>query len=171
MDEVKDTKQPSPRIELLAMQIATNKTNVAKWGLNIAVFLFAVLIIIVILISQGIGINIVAPFAILGLAGTWFTAMRRGRQLYQRFYAEELSNLQEKPSKEAAALVAQLTSREIQILNYIAQGHANKSIGLNLGISENTVKNFVSRSLTKLNANDRTEAVVIAIKHGLISVE
>jgi len=170
MDEAEDTKQPSPRIEILAMEMARSKTNIAKWGLNIAVFLFATLIIIIILISQGIGINIVAPLAILGLAASWFVGWRRGRQLYQRFYAEALSSLQQEPSKEAAALVAQLTSREKQILNYVAQGYANKRIALELGISENTVKNFVSRVLTKLNANDRTEAVVIAIRHGLISV-
>jgi len=170
MDEAKDTKQPSQGIELLATQMARSKTNVAKWGLNIAVFLFALLIIITILISLGIGTNIVAPVAIIGLAAVWLIAWRQGRQLYQRFYTEELSSLQQKPSKEAAALVPPLTSREIQILNYVAQGYANKLIALELGISENTVKNFVSGILSKLNAKDRTEAVVIAIKHGLISV-
>ncbi|MFC1974482.1 LuxR C-terminal-related transcriptional regulator [Chloroflexota bacterium] len=170
MNEAEDTKQPSPGIELLATQMARSKTNVAKWDLNIVFLMFALLIIITILVAQGIGINIVAPLAILGLAAVWLIGWRRGRQLYQRFYAEELSSLYQNPNKEAAALVPQLTSREIQILNYVAQGYANKLIALELGISENTVKNFVSGVLTKLNANDRTEAVVIAIKHGLISI-
>jgi len=132
--------------------------------------LFAILITIVILISQGIGIDVVAPLAILGLATVWLMGWGRGSQLYQRFYAEELSSLQQKPSKEAAAFVAQLTSREIEILNYVAQGYLNKQIAFELGISESTVKNHVTAILSKLNANDRTEAVVIAIKHDLIAV-
>ena len=171
MDEAEDTKQPSPGIELLAMQMARGKTNVAKWGLNSVVFLFALLIIIIILISQGIGTNIVAPVAILGLATVWLMGWRRGRQLYQRFYAEELSSLQQKPSKEAAALEAQLTSREMQILNYAAQGYSNKQIAFELGISESTVKSHISSILSKLGANDRTEAAVIAIKQGWILVK
>ena len=79
--------------------------------------------------------------------------------------------MQQKPSKEAAILPAQLTPRELQVLTYAAQGYANKRIVLELGISENTVKNFISRVLTKLDANDRTEAVVMAIKHGLIYLD
>ena len=170
MDEAEDTKQPSPRIELLAGQMARNKTNVAKWGLNIVVLLFAILIVIIILISLGIGTDIVAPLAVLGLAAVWFIGQRQGRRLYQRFYADELSSLQQKPGEKAAALVEQLTPREIQILNCVAQGYANKQIAIELGISKNTVKNFMSRVMTKLNANDRTEAVVIAIKQGLVSI-
>ncbi len=116
------------------------------------------------------GIEIVAPIAIFGLAMVWLTGWRRGKQLYRRFYDEELAELKQKPTKDTATLEEQLTSREIQILHYVAQGYANKLIASELGISENTVKNFMSRVLTKLNANDRTDAVVIAIKLGLISV-
>jgi len=170
MDESEETKQLSLVIERLAMQMARDRANVTKWGLNIAIFLFAILITIIILISQGIGINIVAPFAIFGLAMVWFMGWRRGSRLYQCFYAEELSSLQQKPSKEAAAFVALLTSREKEILNYMAQGYPNKQIAFELGISEPTVKSHVTSILAKLNANDRTGAVVFAIKHGLISV-
>lgn len=171
MDEAKDTKQLSPQIERVAMQRARDKANVARWGLNAVIFLFAILIIIIILTSQGMGINVVAPLAIFGLAAVWLLGWRRGIQLYQSFYAEELSSLQQKPSKEeAAAFLAQLTPREIEILNYMAQGYPNKQIGFELGISESTIKNHVTAILSKLNANDRTEAVVIAIKHGLIAV-
>ncbi|MFC1965835.1 response regulator transcription factor [Chloroflexota bacterium] len=171
MDKAQDTKQSSPSIELVAMQIARSKTNVAKWGLNSVIFLFALLIIIIILISRGIGTNIIATLAILGLGVVWLTGWRRGKVLYRSFYTEELSNLQQKPSKEAATLVEQLTPRELQVLTYAARGYANKRIALELGISENTVKNFFAKVLVKLNANDRTEAVVIAIKHGLISIQ
>ena len=170
MDEAEDTKQLNVRMESLAMQMASNRANVAKWGLSVVIFLFAILIIIIILISQGVGTHIVAPLAILGLATVWIMGWRRGRQLFQRFYTEELSGLQQKPSKEATAFMAQLTSREMEVLNYMLQGYINKQIAFELGVSESTIKSHVSEILSKLNASDRTEAVVIAIKHGLISI-
>jgi len=170
MEEAEDTKQLNVRMESLAMQMASNRANVAKWGLNVAIFLFAILITIIILISLGIGIEIVAPLAILGLATVWVIGWRRGHQLFQHFYTEELSGLQQKPSKEASALMTPLTPREIEVMNYILQGYINKQIAFELGISESTIKSHVSEILSKLNASDRTEAVVIAIKHGLISI-
>lgn len=69
------------------------------------------------------------------------------------------------------AVVAPLTNRETQILNYIAEGNTNKQIAGILGISEQTIKNHVSAILRKLNANDRAHAVVLAIRHGWISAE
>ncbi len=95
---------------------------------------------------------------------------RRGRKFYKRFYAEELHDLQLKPRQEYVAFLRQFTPQEISILNYIAQGNVNKQIALELGISESTVKTHVSAILSKMNASDRTEAVVIAIKQGLIII-
>ena len=69
------------------------------------------------------------------------------------------------------AVVAPLTPRETQILNYIADGNTNKQIARILEISEQTIKNHVSAILRKLNANDRAHAVVLAIRHGWISAE
>jgi two-component system response regulator DegU len=63
-----------------------------------------------------------------------------------------------------------LTGRETEILNYVAQGFLNKQIATELGISEQTIKNHVTSILRKLNASARTEAVVLAIKQGLISI-
>ena len=71
---------------------------------------------------------------------------------------------------EAEALISPITPRETEILQYIAQGYLNKQIAAELGISEQTIKNHVTSILRKLNANARTEAVVIAIKQGLISL-
>jgi len=71
---------------------------------------------------------------------------------------------------EAEGLISPLTPREREILDYIAQGYLNKEIAIELGISEQTIKNHVTSILRKLNANARTEAVVIAIKQGLISI-
>ena len=71
---------------------------------------------------------------------------------------------------EAEGVIAPLTAREREVLNYIAQGYLNKQIAIELGIGEQTIKNHVTSILRKLNANARTEAVVIAIRQGLISI-
>ena len=71
---------------------------------------------------------------------------------------------------EAEGFISPLTPREKEILNYIAKGYLNKQIAAELDISEQTIKNHVTSILRKLNANARTEAVVVAIKQGLISI-
>ena len=73
--------------------------------------------------------------------------------------------------KTMDTIVVSLTSRETQILNYIANGNSNKQIAYILQISEQTIKNHVSNILRKLNANDRAHAVVLAIRYGWISAE
>ncbi len=73
--------------------------------------------------------------------------------------------------QEVKELISPLTSREIEIINYVAQGYANKQIAAKLNISEQTIKNHVTSILGKLDANARTEAVVKAIKKGLITIE
>jgi DNA-binding NarL/FixJ family response regulator len=63
-----------------------------------------------------------------------------------------------------------LTPREIEVLTLIAGGRSNKWIANELAISEDTVKGHVSSILAKLNANDRTHAVTLAIKRGAIHI-
>jgi two-component system, NarL family, response regulator len=62
----------------------------------------------------------------------------------------------------------ELSQREQQVLQYIANGRSNKEIGQILYISENTVKAHVKSILTKLDAMGRTEAIAVGIKRGLI---
>lgn len=73
--------------------------------------------------------------------------------------------------KSVEQVVARLTPRETQILNYIANGNTNRQIAQVLEISEQTIKNHISTILRKLNANDRAHAVVLAMRRGCISVE
>ena len=63
-----------------------------------------------------------------------------------------------------------LTPAEISVLRLIAAGNANKQIADQLSISEETVKSRVKNILSKLDANDRTHAVTIALKRGIIDV-
>jgi DNA-binding NarL/FixJ family response regulator len=64
-----------------------------------------------------------------------------------------------------------LSPRQTQILNQIAKGHPNKWIARSLGISEQTVKNHVTSIMDKLDANDRTHAVVLAMLNGWLKIE
>lgn len=63
-----------------------------------------------------------------------------------------------------------LTAREIEILKGVACGNSNKMIAAKLSISEGTVKTHMKSVLSKLDANDRTHAVTIALKRGIFSV-
>ena len=64
-----------------------------------------------------------------------------------------------------------LKAREIQVLELVAAGKANKEIAFELSTTEGTVKNYVKRILGKLHASDRTHAVVIGIARGIIEID
>ncbi len=68
-------------------------------------------------------------------------------------------------------LFVKLSPREIEILDQVARGNSNKLIARKLGISDQTVKNHVSAILRKLEVNDRTEAVVYALRNGWIRID
>ena len=61
-----------------------------------------------------------------------------------------------------------LSSREIEVLRSVAAGHSNKLVADELSITEDTVKGHMKSILSKLGANDRTHAVLIAIKRGFL---
>jgi two-component system, NarL family, response regulator len=61
-----------------------------------------------------------------------------------------------------------LTPREIEVLREVAAGNANKIVAAQLSITEETVKTHIKNILSKLGANDRTHAVTIALKRGII---
>ena len=65
----------------------------------------------------------------------------------------------------------QLTEREEEVLTLMATGLSNKDIAARLKLSEGTVKNHISAILAKLHANDRTQAVVTALRRGLVGLE
>ena len=104
IDEAVAPKQIRPEMEEEAVQKAKIRARAARWDLDEAVFLFAILIIIIILLFQEVGIEVVASVAIFGLAMVWLIGWRRGKQLYQRFYDEELLKL-EQESKESVEVV------------------------------------------------------------------
>jgi DNA-binding NarL/FixJ family response regulator len=83
----------------------------------------------------------------------------RGGQSLPPAIAQRMRSLQAEP---------EITAREREILALVAQGNSNKAIAAGLGISEDTVKQHVSRILTKLKVNDRAQATAEAIRRGLV---
>ena len=79
------------------------------------------------------------------------------------------------PTEVAAQLVEHmgdeaLTAREVEVLKSLAEGNRNKEIGERLFISEETVKVHIKHIMEKLGANDRTQAVAIAVRRGIIQL-
>ncbi len=114
MEESKVTQQDSPEINRAAARRARTRASAARWDLDIAVFLFAVMIIVIILLFQDIAIEVVAPIAIFGLVMVWLVGWRRGRQLYQRFYDEELSKLEQEVKKVITGTVEKTVEETIE---------------------------------------------------------
>ncbi|RSO03942.1 helix-turn-helix transcriptional regulator [Streptomyces sp. WAC 06783] len=73
--------------------------------------------------------------------------------------------------RAARAALDLLTARERQILVLISQGNSNRSVARALGISEKTVKNHLSALFTKAGVSDRTQAVVLGIRSGIVSLD
>jgi DNA-binding NarL/FixJ family response regulator len=84
------------------------------------------------------------------------------RDLVAQEQEPEIAGVQEQASP--------LSSREIEILDYIARGNSNKEIAKELKISDQTVKNHITSILKKLSVNDRTAAVVYALRHSWIKM-
>ncbi|MED3759861.1 response regulator transcription factor [Peribacillus frigoritolerans] len=90
---------------------------------------------------------------------------------YRRLAAEEGADRDSIHTIEIRRPLHLLTRRECEVLQLLADGKSNRAIGETLYISEKTVKNHVSNILQKMNVNDRTQAVVLAIKNGWVEVK
>ncbi|RRN74893.1 DNA-binding response regulator [Peribacillus simplex] len=90
---------------------------------------------------------------------------------YRRLAAEEGADRDSIHAIEIRRPLHLLTRRECEVLQLLADGKSNRAIGETLYISEKTVKNHVSNILQKMNVNDRTQAVVLAIKNGWVEVK
>ncbi len=102
MDETEEKRQVGPGNKEVARRRAKQRAGDARWNLDIAVFAFAVLIIVLILLFQSVRLEIVAPVAVVGLGVVWLAGWWQGRKLYNRFYEEELDMLErgEKTAEE-----------------------------------------------------------------------
>lgn len=95
--------------------------------------------------------------------------VREGGSLLQPVVASKLLRHMSRRAGDPGSSPDPLTARETDVLRLLAQGKTNKEIASELGISERTVKFHVSSVLAKLGAGNRTEAVTIAARKGLVN--
>jgi DNA-binding NarL/FixJ family response regulator len=107
-------------------------------------------------------------------AGARAYILKDGKELLDTIRAVHAG--QKRLSAEVAAEIAEhatndaLTPREVDVLRLLAKGNANKEIGAQLSLTEETVKSHIRSILAKLGANDRTHALAIGLKRGIIDL-
>ena len=79
-----------------------------------------------------------------------------------------LSHIVQNPTRQETGVADELSERELEILQLLAQGLTNAEIADRLYLTRGTVRNYVSAILAKLGVEDRTQAALIAVKHGLV---
>jgi len=110
----KSSERENKENERLAIQRAKDRARTARWDLNIAIFLFAVLIIVIILLFQQVPVEIVAPVALFGLAMVWLCGWRQGKQLFERFCEEELSRLEYERTRQVEETIEEAVRKAIR---------------------------------------------------------
>jgi DNA-binding NarL/FixJ family response regulator len=84
--------------------------------------------------------------------------------------AKVLANVAKTPSVEPRPVRISLSPREAEILELLAQGLSNADIAQRLYLSEGTIRNYTSALFSKLEVDDRTQAVVVALRYGLVDI-
>ncbi len=116
-DKAEVPEQENEEIKRLAVRRAGLRARDARWDLDVAVFLFGVLTIVIILLFQGVEVEVVGPVALFGLVMVWYVGWRRGKQLYQSFYEEELAKLEQglqKKARPTAATIEETIEEKVQ---------------------------------------------------------
>jgi len=98
-DEAEVAKTVSLEVAQTAAQRARYRAKAVRWDLDVAVFFFAILTIVMILLFQGVGLEFVGSSAFVGLGLGWLMGWRKEKQLYGLFYEEELSKLDQELEK------------------------------------------------------------------------
>ena len=191
-----DQLKPDPlnqQIRQFLHQRAHERATSLRWNTYIVIIAYVLLAAAIILTLNGVDMVLVGPLAVAGLAFVWIISRVQARKLEHRLLEEEMraySDLLRNatstppattpaaapnagPAAENAAPVAPtepspLTDRECEVLSQMAAGRTNKETAHFLNISEQTVKNHIGHIFLKLNVNDRTSAVLLAIRKGWI---
>jgi two-component system NarL family response regulator len=98
-------------------------------------------------------------------------AVAHGESLLGPTIAEKVMHQFAMPPGQKTPVVDDLTPREVEVLALIAEGLSNKEIASELTISEKTVKNHINNIFSKLHLYDRSQAILYAIRKGLVKVE
>jgi len=81
-----------------------------------------------------------------------------------------LNNVAQSIPQRAPNIDISLSDRELEVLRLLAMGLSNADISKRLYLSEGTVRNYASGIFSKLNVSDRTQAVVVALREGLVNL-
>lgn len=98
-------------------------------------------------------------------------ALERLLDAIRRVHGGEQYIPQEISMRISGRVLSQLSSRELEVLTFVAKGLSNKEIGSELHVVEGTIKVHLKNILAKLNVNDRTQAILVAVKRGIIHLE
>lgn len=171
------------RIMELLRRRARDRGNSVKWNTNTLLLTYVILAATMILAIRSVSLAVLALVAVGGLAIIWIFSQVQARRMEKAFLEEEiraysdlLSNQPQPipeplPEQQPAAQLppeSPLTDREIEVLNLIAEGKSNKEAAVELSISQQTVKNHISHIFDKLEVNDRTSAVLLAVRYGWV---
>jgi DNA-binding CsgD family transcriptional regulator len=159
-----------------------NRASSLGWNLNGLMFVYAVLIIVIILVINSVDSLIVAAIAVAGLIIIWILSSIRIKRLENEFYKQEILDYKELLKESESDAVdnypvannikeSPLTKRELELLIQIASGKRNKEIANELSISEMTVKNHISHIFEKLGIDDRIGAVFLALQNGWLKYD
>jgi len=167
-------------IKELLLRRAREKGSALRWNGYTLILAYAILATIAILELREVNTIPVAALAVLGLAIIWIFSQIQARRIESQSLRDELRVYMELLAKqpldkpkdstpaEAKAPDSPLTERELEVLAMIAEGKSNKETAAALQISDQTVKNHISHIFAKLNVNDRTSAVLLAVNRGWI---
>ena len=182
-DESASLDSQSVEVMELLRRRASERGRSLKWNTNTLLLTYVILAIITILDIRGVNTLFLAAVAVVGLALIWAFSRFQGRRLEKAFLKEEMrvyADLLSATQRRGGTVVADpspeleyntqspLTGRELEILKLIALGKTNKETAVELQISQQTVKNHISHIFAKLEVNDRTSAVLIAMRSGWI---
>jgi DNA-binding CsgD family transcriptional regulator len=180
--EMKDTEsEVKTSISLIRKMIEqAAKERGLSMRLNAGLIILAYFLInsIIFLVMFHSNILSILFLSIAGLAALIFLSYYRERMLNKRqneFMTMALISLNS-PENEDSGLEKQntskipLTARELEILSFVAIGGTDKLVAARLGLSESTVKNHLRSVYTKLEVNDRTSAVLLALRFGWLKI-
>ena len=165
----------------LLRRVARERATTLRWNMNTLILSYVHLTAVIILTLTKVDITIVALTAVFGFTLLLLFSRLQVKKLENKFYEQEIRNYDElssgEPSNrsngtEASSAVSSgeppITHREFDILEQMAKGRTNKEAAYALQISPQTVKNHVAHIFWKLDVNDRTSAVLVAMRRGWV---
>ena len=178
IDEHTKAKDKNERLlATLLGQIEADKLVSHQWNSLSLVLIYITLVIIIILEIQQVSIAIVTSLAVISLVIFVLVNRIHRKRLEKQIrnnridnYRMILDNIAQYPDDPPEKRDNPLSTRELQILGFISKGYINKQIAAELKLSPATIRNQVSHLMESLGVDDRTAAVVTAIKNGWLKI-